>query len=147
MNNSSTAVPFAKAFLTALFSGIIATMFCFVFELWYRKVTFYGPSDFINVSSIIFIVNLLLLLAGVVYYFFKTWFIKADLLFVLFFLLVIFFCIWKTSGIERFTDLKLNREFIQLLSGIIIITGIAVLLVPYFYNNRRINEFFYEAAV
>jgi hypothetical protein len=147
MNNHSIVVPFSNAFLTALFSGMIATMVCFVFELWFREATFYGPSDLINVASIIFIVNLLLLMAGIVYYFLKTWFTNGDFLYILFFLLVIIFCIWKTSGIERFTDLKLNREFIQLLSGIIIITGIFVLFVPYFYNNRKINGFFYEADV
>ncbi len=147
MNNNSFPVPFGKAFLTALFSGMLATFVCFVFEIWYRLATFYGPSDYINVSSIIFIVNLLLLVAGVAYYAFKTWFKKGDLIYIIFFLLVMVFCIWKIFGIHRFADLKLNREFIQLLGGIAIIIGIAALCIPYLYNNRKINGFFYEADV
>ena len=147
MNNNSGPVPFGKAFLSALFSGILATMVCFVFEIWYRLATFYGPSDFINVSSIIFIVNILLLVAGVIFYAFKTWFKKGDLIYFVFFLLLMAYCLWKINGIHRFTDLKLNREFIQLLGGIAIIVGIAALCIPYFYNNKKTNSIFYEAEV
>ena len=147
MNNNSVPVPFGKAFLSALFSGILATMVCFVFEIWYRLATYYGPSDFINVSSIIFIVNILLLVAGVIFYAFKTWFKKGDLIYFVFFLLLMAYCFWKINGIHRFTDLKLNREFIQLLGGIAIIVGIAALCIPYFYNNKKTNSIFYEAEV
>jgi hypothetical protein len=126
---------------------MLATMICFVFEIWYRLATFYGPSDFINVSSIIFIVNILLMVAGVIFYGFKTWFVKGDLGYSIFFLLLIMFCIWKIAGIHRFTDLKLNREFIQLLGGIAIIVGAAALCIPYFYNNKKVNAIFYEADV
>jgi hypothetical protein len=147
MRTRLNEVPFGNAFLTALFSGILATIVCFVFEIWYRKVTLYGPSEYINVSSIIFIVNLLLLVAGVAYYAFKTWFKKGDLVYIIFFSLTMVFCLWKISGIHRFTDLKLNREFIQLLGGTTIIVGIAALCIPYFYNNKKINGFFYEAGV
>jgi hypothetical protein len=147
MKNNSLPIPFGKAFLTALFSGMLATMVCFVFEIWYRLATFYGPSDFINVSSIIFIVNILLMVAGVIFYAFKTWFAKGDLTYFVFLFLLMMFCIWKIVGIHRFTDLKLNREFIQLLGGIAIIVGIAALCIPYFYNNKKVNAMFYEADV
>jgi hypothetical protein len=147
MNNNSNPIPFGKAFLSALFLGILATMVCFVFEIWYRLITLYGPSDYINVSSIIFIVNILLLVAGVSFYAFKTLFKKGDLMYFVFFLLITIFCIWKIEGIHRFTDLKLNREFIQLLGGIAIIVGIAALFIPYFYNNKNINSIYYEAGV
>ena len=64
-----------------------------------------------------------------------------------FFLLIIAFCIWKIDSIHRFTDLKLNREFIQLLGGITIIVGISALCIPYFYNNKNINSIFYEEGI
>ncbi len=147
MNNNLIPLPFSKAFLSALFLGILATMVCFVFEIWYRLGTYYGPSDYINVSSIIFIVNILLLIAGASFYAFKTLFKKGDLMYFVFFLLIIVFCIWKIDGIHRFTDLKLNREFIQLLGGITIIVGISALCIPYFYNNKNINSIFYEEGV
>ena len=98
MTNHFNQIPFAKTILTALFAGIIATMVCLGYNIWFREATYFGPSDFINVSSIIFIVNLLLLLAGVAYYALKSWSRRGDLIYTLFFLLIIAFCIWKTVG-------------------------------------------------
>ena len=147
MNNQFNQIPFGKIFLTALFAGIIATMICLGYNIWFRETTYYGPSDFINVSSIIFIVNILLLLAGVAYYALKSWSKRGDLIYILFFLLVIAFCIWKTMGIHRFADLKLNGEFIKLLGGTILIIGIAMLCIPYIYNHKKIVDLFYEADV
>jgi hypothetical protein len=147
MNNNLAPVPFGKAFLTALFLGMIATGVSFIFEIWYRLATNYGPSDFINVSSIIFIVNIFLLLVGVLYYALKCWFKKGDIIFCTLYALCMIFCIWKIVGIHRFLDLKVNHEFIQLLGGITIIIAIAGLFIPYFYNNQKVNKLFYEAIV
>ena len=147
MTNQFNQIPFAKAFLTALFAGIIATMICLGYNIWFREATYFGPSDFINVSSIIFIVNILLLLAGVAYYAFKSWSKRGDLIYTLFSIIIIAFCIWKTMGIHRFTDLKLNGEFIKLLGGTILIIGIAMLCIPYIYNNKKMVDLFYEADV
>ena len=147
MKNYSNQIPFGKAFLTALFAGILATLVCFAYDIYFRMTTMYGPSDYINVSSIIFMVNLLLLVSGVAYYAFKSWSKKGDLIYSIFFLLFFGFCIWKIAGIHRFSDYQLNKEFIQLLGGTVIIIGIAVLSIPYFFNNKRIVNFYYEANV
>ena len=122
-------------------------MACFVYDIYFRMATFYGPSDFINVSSIIFIVNIILLAAGVAYYACKSWTARGDLLYTTFFLLLLGFCIWKTAGIQRFADYRLNHEFIQLLGGRIICIVIAVICVPVFYKNKKIVNFFYEAII
>jgi hypothetical protein len=145
MSHQINQVPFAKIFLTGLFAGILATMVCLGYDIWFREATLYGPSDFINVSSIIFIVNILLMVAGVLYFALKSWSKRGDLLYILFFLLVIAFCIWETMGIHRFADLKLNKEFVMLLSGTILIIGVAVLCIPYIYNHKKIVDMFYEA--
>jgi hypothetical protein len=147
MRNQINQNPFGKIFLTALIAGIFATMLCLAYDIIFRVSTYYGPSDFINVSSIIFIVNILLLLAGAVYYALKNWFRSGDLIYTLFFLLVIVFCIWKTIGIHRFADMKINGEFIKLLTGTILIIGIAMLSIPYIYNHKKIVDLFYEAEV
>ena len=139
--------PFGKIFLTALIAGIFATLLCLAYDIIFRVSTYYGPSDFINVSSIIFIVNLLLLLAGAVYYALKNWFRSGDLIYTLLFILVVVFCIWKTMGIHQFADLKTNGEFIKLLGGTILIIGIAMLSIPYIYNHKKIIDLFYEADV
>jgi hypothetical protein len=145
MSYQTKQIPFGKIFLTALFAGIIATMLCLAYDIWFRMSTYYGPSEFINVSSIIFIVNILLLIAGTAYYALKSWSTRGDLIYTLSFLLIIVFCIWKTMGIHQFTDLKVNGEFIKLLSGIILIVGITMLSIPYIYNHKKIVDLFYEA--
>jgi hypothetical protein len=147
MKNNLNQIPFGKAFLAALFAGILATLVCFVFDIFYRMDTLYGPTDYINVSSIIFIVNILLLVAGVAYYAIKSWSKRGDLIYSIFFLLVFGFCFWKIAGIQRFSDLQLNKEFIQLLGGTVIIIGVAILSIPYFFNNKRIVDFYYEANI
>ena len=131
MNFDSNQLHFSKAFLTSLFAGLIATLVCLTYDIWYRLATFYGPTEFINVSSIIIIVNILLMTAGLVYYAFLSWSRKGDLIYTVFILIVFGFCIWETSRIHRFVDLKLNREFIELLLGTIIIVGISSLLIPF----------------
>jgi hypothetical protein len=147
MNNISRQVPFGQAFLTALFAGILCTLVCFAYDIYYRMVTYFGPTDYINVSSIIFMVNLLLMTAGVIYYFFRSWSGRGDLIYIVFFLVLTGFCIWKVGGIHRFTNLKLNHEFIQLLGGTIIIICIGALSIPWLFNNKKINDLFYEAEV
>ena len=112
MSNNCIPVPFSKALLSGLFAGILATLASFVFEISYRLITYYGPSDFINVSSIIFIVNLLLLIAGLLFYAFKIWFKKGDMIYIIFFLLLMIYCFWVVVGIHRFADLKVNQQFI-----------------------------------
>jgi hypothetical protein len=147
MNIISRQIPFGKAFLTALFAGILCTLVCCAYDIYYREATYFGPSDYINVSSIIFLVNLLLMSAGVVYYFIRSWSGRGDLIYIIVFLALTGFCIWKITGIHRFADLKLNHEFIQLLGGTTIIIGIGMLSIPYFFNNKKILELFYEADV
>ena len=147
MNHTTGSVSFSKAFLTSLFVGLIATLACLIYDIWYRMATYYGPSDFINVSTIIFIVNILLMITGVVYWAFKSWSKNGDVIYYFFFLLILGFCFWKIAGIHRFSEMLLNREFIQLLGGTALIIGIATLSVPLFYNNKKMTGFFYEEGI
>jgi len=147
MKNNSTTFSFSKIFLTSLFVGLIATMACLIYNIWYRLATLYGPSDFINVSTIIFIVNILLMTAGVVYWVFKNGSKNGDVFYLFFFSLLLGFCFWKISGIHRFSENGLNREFIQLLGGTALIIGIAIFSVPLFFNSKKMTGFFYEEGI
>ena len=131
----------SKSILTGLFAGILATMVCFIFEITYRMTTGYGPSDFINVSSIIFIVNLILLGAGIIYYEIKKTFKKGNLVFSVLSVIITAFFIWKSESFHRFTDYKLSQEFSHLLSGILLIIGLFALLIPLFFSNKKISDF------
>jgi hypothetical protein len=144
---TSDRVPFSKVILTGLFAGILATLLCYVFDIFFRLSTNYGPSDYINVSSITFIVNILLLVGGLVYYALRSWLKRPNMFFTILCLAVTVFCIWMTSRIHRFDDIRMNREFIQLLGGTIIIIGTATLCIPWFYQNKKILDFFYEEDV
>ena len=141
MYNDTFQTPLSKSILAGLFAGILATMVCFVFEITYRMVTGYGPSDFINVSSIIFIVNLILLTAGIIYYGIKSAFKKGNLIFSLLSIATTGFCIWKSESFHRFTDYKLSLEFSHLLSGILLIVGLFALSIPVFFSNKKISDF------
>ncbi len=57
MNNERYSI-FFKAMMTGLFVGITDTLICLVFNIAYRNATGYLPSSLINVSSLIFVVNL-----------------------------------------------------------------------------------------
>ena len=132
---------FSKSILTGLFAGLVATMTCFIFEIIYRFATGYEPSEFINVSSIIFIVNLLMLAAGIIYFVFKKLFKRGDLLFILLSTLITGFCIWKAEVFHRFPNIRLSREFSDLLSGTVLIIGVCCISIPLIFNNKRMNEF------
>ena len=143
MHEESSQTPFSKAILAGLFAGILATMVCFVFEITYRMVTWYGPSDFINVSSIIFIVNLILLLAGIIYYGIKSAFRNGNLIFSILAFCTTAFLIWKTESFHRFADARLSMEFSHLLSGILLIVGLFALSIPIFFSNKKIGDFIF----
>jgi len=128
--------------MTGLFLGIIDTILCLVFNLIYRNSTGYTPSILINVSSIIFMINILLVVLGILYFVFLKIFGKKDVVFILFFLLLTLFCLWKTAGIHRFEDLGVNAGFRGLLTGIILIVGVSVLTLPILFRSRKFGDLF-----
>jgi hypothetical protein len=141
MKEDPNQTPFGKAILAGLFAGLLATLACFAFDITYRISTGYDPSELINVSSIIFIVNPIMLAAGIVYYAFKKSFKKGDLFFTVLFILLTIFCIWKSEGLHRFADYRLSQEFRHLLSGSLLIIGICGILIPPLFNNKKVNDF------
>ncbi len=140
MKNDPYQTAFGKAIMTGLFAGLMATLACFAFEIFYRYRTGYTPSEFINVSSIIFSVNLLLLLAGVVYYYVRKLLKWGDIYFAIVFILLTLFCIWKAEGFQRIADSRLSVEFSHLLSGTILIIGISAAITPILFHNKKFNE-------
>ena len=133
--------PLSKAVLTGLFAGFTATVVCLIYNLIFRESTSFSLSDIINVSSLIFAVNLLFLVIGIVYYGFITSFRKGGLLFMIIFVLLTIFFSWKAETVHRSPDPLLNSEFRQLLLGIVIITGVsAAFLLPFLFHNKKFEE-------
>jgi hypothetical protein len=140
-SNSSYLTPFARAVLTGLFAGIAATFICIIYNILYRGETSYQLFSIINVSSLIFGVNIMFLIVGVVYY----WFIKfikrgGDVFYVVTFILISLYFILKTSGIHRTEDPTWNMEFHHLLIAMIIIWGIAAISIPVMFHSKRFEE-------
>ncbi|HEV7621472.1 MAG TPA: hypothetical protein VGO09_07060 [Flavisolibacter sp.] len=132
---------FYRAMMTGLFVGIIATLLSLFYNVFYRERTGFSPADIINVSTLIFAINLLFWLIGIIYYLFTLAFKKGDLVFLILFLLIIILSVWKTESIKRSFDNEVNVQFRGLLIGIVIIMGIGSLLIPYLFHNRKFEEY------
>lgn len=132
---------FFKAMMTGLFIGIIDTLICLSYNIAYRDTTGYVPSEFINVSSLIFAINILLLVIGLVYFAFLRMFGKKDIVFVIVFLLLTAFFIWKVQTGHRFEDEKLNAGWHGLLGGIILILGLSAASIPLWYRSGKFEKY------
>ncbi|HTM92740.1 MAG TPA: hypothetical protein VL095_09990 [Flavisolibacter sp.] len=139
MNYESHQSPFSKAVLTSVFVGISVTLLCLVYNMIFRESTGYRPADFINVSSLIFAVNLIFLVVGLIYFFFLRAFKKGDVVFEILFGLLIIFCAWRAAH-AHMQNPTLTSEFRTLLVGVIIIMGIGIELVPLLFHNKKFER-------
>jgi hypothetical protein len=131
---------FSQTLITGFFVGYIATIFCLFYNVIFRDGTGFPLSDFINVSTIIFLVNLIFPVIGIVYYGIIVTFRRADLIFDILCIVVLALCIWKTETVHRTTQAHLNVEFKMLLLGIVIIVGIGSFLIPVLYHSKKFKE-------
>lgn len=131
---------FTRAMLTGLFVGIIATLACLFYDVIFRESTRFSLGPIINVSTLIFTVNLVFLIIGVLYYAFLKAF-KGDLVFIIVFALLTIFFIWRALNVHRSPDQELNTEFKELLIGVIAIMGIgAAFLIPFLFHSKKFEE-------
>jgi hypothetical protein len=132
---------FYRSFMTSVFVGIFITLATMFYDIIFVEYLKFPLSAIINVSSLIFAVNLLFLVIGAVYYFFVQNFRKGDVFFIALFTLLTIFLVIKAFSINRTDDEKINVEFRYLLSGIIIITGIgASFVIPYLFHNKKFED-------
>ncbi|MFL5774311.1 MAG: hypothetical protein ACJ75F_14205 [Flavisolibacter sp.] len=138
---NSYLTPFTKALLTGLFAGIIATVTCLAFNIAFREKTNYQPASLINVSSLIFVVNLIFLVIGIVYYGFIKFFKRGDIVFIIVFILLTAFLAWKADEINFSSDSSTNLEFHQLLMAMVIIMGVfAAIIIPMLYRSKKFED-------
>jgi hypothetical protein len=132
---------FYQAVISGLFVGYFATAICLVFDVIYRSNTGFPLTSFINVSTIIFLVNILFPILGIVYYGFLSAFKKADIVFIIVFVLLTLFLAWRAEMVHRTDDPGLNGEFQKLLLGIVLILGVsASIFIPLLFNNKAFKE-------
>jgi hypothetical protein len=133
--------PFSKALLAGLFIGFFDTIICLVYNVAYRGATHYVPSGLINVSSLIFCINLIFLIIGITYAVFVRLFEGRDIIFDVTFLVITCFLAWRAELGHRFADAAVNHEFQGLLLGVIIIIGVGVITVPFIYRSRFLEKY------
>lgn len=133
--------PFFKAMMTGLFVGFIDTIICLTYNIAYRDMSGYEPSALINVSSLIFAVNLLLLLIGLVYFVFIKMFGRRDIIFTIFIVLLILFLFRQVENGHRLTDTSLNIGFRGLLGGILLILGVSAAVIPFLSKSRFLERY------
>jgi hypothetical protein len=132
---------FSRAMMTGLFIGIMDTLLCLGYNMGYRDFTGYLPSTIINVSSLIFGVNLLLLIVGIVYFAFFRIFGGRDIVFIIVILALTLFLFWKADSGHRFADRAVNREWEGLLGGIVAILGVSAAALPLCLRSRFFDKY------
>jgi hypothetical protein len=134
---------FTDTMMTGLFIGIIDTLICLAYNIGYRDLTGYTPSALVNVSSLIFAVNLLLLLTGMIYFLFRKVFGTKDHIYVVLAVLFTGFLAWETEIGHRFADATVNSESKGLLLGIVLILGASAIALPFLYRSRFFEKYVY----
>jgi hypothetical protein len=137
----SYLTPFSKATLTGVFVGFVTTVLCLAYNIFFRERTGFPLSDFINVSSLIFAVNLIFLVLGMLFYFFLRLSRRGDVIYFVFMLLVTGVLSFLAAGIHRSDTPILNSEFRELFLPIVITMGLAAAIgIPLLYRNRKFEE-------
>lgn len=131
---------FTGTLLTGVFAGFAGTIICLAFNIIYRDDTGYLPSAIINVSSLIFAVNLLFVIIGLAYFVCLRYLPKGDVIFEAIFLLLIVFCLVKIAGVHRSDDAVINRQFKGLMDGVIIILGSCTVAMPLLYHSKGFRK-------
>ncbi len=133
--------PLSKAVLTGVFAGIATTLICLGYDVFYREKTSFALSELINVSSLIFLVNLIFLVFGVVYYFFIRMKVMGNVLYMMCIALLTVLAAVKSASVHRTDDLKANGEFQHLLVVLVLIIGvIGSFGIPLLFNNKKFEE-------
>lgn len=136
MNKDQHSV-FFNAMMTGLFVGIIDTLICLAYNIFYRSYSGFFPSEVINVSSIIFMVNLLLLLLGLVFFLFVKSFKGGGGVFGVFMLLVTVILAWKVFTSHPYDDARMDSGYHGLYGGILLILGLSAACIPLLYGNKK----------
>lgn len=138
MNYDYKQTDFSKALLAGLFAGIIATLANLAYDYFFRDITEFSPSQIINVPSIIMVSTLLLTIAGIIFHFMEHYLKGGKIIYVILFVLVTAYCLYESMHVQRSTDPVVTAQFQKLLAGVVLITGVGALFIPYLYSHDKI---------
>lgn len=138
--DSTYSTPFTKALLTGLFVGMVATLLCFGYDIAFRETITFSPSILINVSSMIFAINLLFLVFGIVFYGFLK--LKhGEMFYIIISLILTAVLALMADTSHRSDDSLINTHFHQLLVPIVIIIGMSAAIgIPILWHSKKFEE-------
>ncbi|MDE3144377.1 MAG: hypothetical protein KGL19_09500 [Bacteroidota bacterium] len=130
----------SKSIQAGLFAGILSTIVCLAYDFIFRSITFFSLSPaMINVATIIFGSLLILLASGIIYYLLFTYLKKAgEFLYMALFIILTLICVNAALHFQRSADAHSSLQFRELFIGIIIITGLATFVVPFFTRHKTV---------
>ncbi|MEP6750820.1 MAG: hypothetical protein ABJB86_24005 [Bacteroidota bacterium] len=133
---------FYRSFMTCVFAGLIGTLICMIFDLTFVQIMKFPLSSIVNVSTLIFAINIVFLFIGVLYYGLLTSSRYGEAVYVSILILITGFLLWKIQGFQRTDNPAINIKFRWLSSGIIVILGtLASIAVPVLYRNKKFDEY------
>lgn len=133
---------FYRAFMTCFFAGLIGTVLCIIYDLFFVETLHFPLSSMINVSTLIFSINILFPLIGAFYY----WSVKfakcGEVAYVALVTVLSVLILLKIQTFQRTDNAVINIQFRWLSSGIIVILALlAVIAVPLLYRSRKFDEY------
>jgi hypothetical protein len=130
--------PFYRSVMAGLLAGIVITIANLVFNGLYRSVTSFNPSQFVNVTTIIFISLILSVVSGIIYYLLVPYSKKSTSLYIALFVILTIGVTFVAFTVNRSSDPKVSAQFHGLFAGIAIITGlIEAFLIPYLAKHEN----------
>ncbi len=128
--------------MTAVFCGFTATVVGLLFNVIFRFATNFPISDIINVSTLIYMINILFLVAGLIFWGVKSTGSSGNIIFIAFTLVVCGIMFWLASG-SQLTDVpRLIKPYRQLLNGLVLIIMLFMLAMPMLAGNKKFQDFF-----
>ncbi len=142
MDNDFPKTTFYRSFMTCVFAGLAGTVLCMFYDLAFVQVMKFPLSAIINVSTLIFAINIIFLVVGMLYYTAVALLKNGEPVYIGLFVLITVFLLWKIQGFNRTENPLINTQFRYLSSGIVIILGLlAAVFVPMLYRNKKFDEY------
>jgi hypothetical protein len=142
MNSYVERTPLSKALMTGLFTGLVSTIVSLFYNIFFRLSTGFPLPEIVNVSSIIFVINLIFVFIGLFYFFIHRISARGDLIYLVITVAGTLIVLWLVSGMESSQNSRYVHDFKGLLAGIFVIMSINAFLIPFLIKKKWFEDFF-----
>ncbi len=142
MNSYEERTPLSKALMTGLFTGLVATIVSLFYNIFFRLSTGFPLPEIVNVSSIIFVINLIFVFIALFYFFIHKVSAQGDLIYLVITVVGTVIALWLVSSMQRSETSRYVHDFKGLLGGIFVIMSINAFLIPFLIKKKWFEDFF-----